>query len=303
MPRNLHKSLSDYLSKIKKQIPHLHTTTSKIFSFSGGCSHRSRQRQYQNQHQNEVPASNHDDQHHQNDEASAATLADIDRFLVENFKSLYGNNSNNNNNFNSDSDNEAGVKNNAGIGKDHHLPAKILFDSLQFSNQPPDLCGSHRFFISSGGSSRSCMDDVQTSGEDSTTTTTTTTSTTAATAINNNVEGVGMKEVMPAVAGQDCIALLTASPNPYEDFRRSMKEMTEARLRQNQAVDWDFIEELLFSYLRLNEKKQYKYILGAFVDLIMILRQNSSDSSGGPTEIGGSGGYRYIKEREKGKEF
>lgn len=80
---------------------------------------------------------------------------------------------------------------------------------------------------------------------------------------------------------EDCIALLTVSPSPYQDFRRSMQEILEARINNNQRVDWDFLEELLFCYLRLNEKKQYRYILSAFVDLIVVLRQNSSNKRAG----------------------
>ncbi|GAB4850194.1 hypothetical protein Ancab_029488 [Ancistrocladus abbreviatus] len=305
MPKHLQKYLSEYLSKIKKQTPHLHispsslsSAASKIFS---GCKHPkslsfSVDRNRRHNHHEET-ASNHNDHQHQNDDGTAATLADIDRFLCENFKSLYGNN--NNGSSDSDSDNDDGVKQKAGASreKDHNRPATILFDSPSFFNAPPDLCGSHRFFFSSGGSSPSLMDDVQTSGADSTTTTT------SEAAMNHAVDGcgcIGVKEVMPTGGGQDCIAVLTASPNAYEEFRRSMKEMIEARLRQNQSVDWDFVEELLFCYLRLNEKKQYKYILGAFVDLIMILRQNSGSSSRGVTKGGGS---RNIEEREKGKDF
>ncbi|KAL2904789.1 Transcription repressor OFP14 [Bienertia sinuspersici] len=56
-----------------------------------------------------------------------------------------------------------------------------------------------------------------------------------------------------------------------------MQEMLDAKINSNQRVDWDFLEELLFCYLRLNEKKQYRYILSAFVDLVVALRQISSN--------------------------
>ncbi|XP_027184179.1 zinc-finger homeodomain protein 2-like [Coffea eugenioides] len=36
------------------------------------------------------------------------------------------------------------------------------------------------------------------------------------------------------------------------------------------------MEELLFCYLNLNDKKSYRFILRAFVDLIVVLRENSS---------------------------
>lgn len=54
-----------------------------------------------------------------------------------------------------------------------------------------------------------------------------------------------------------------------------MEEMVEARLNDRGRVDWEFMEELLFCYLDLNEKKSYKYILSAFVDLIVVLREKS----------------------------
>ena len=73
----------------------------------------------------------------------------------------------------------------------------------------------------------------------------------------------------------DFIAVLKYSPSPYEEFRDSMQEMIEARLEYNGRVGWEFMEELLFCYLNLNDKKCYKYVLSAFVDLIVVLRENS----------------------------
>lgn len=74
---------------------------------------------------------------------------------------------------------------------------------------------------------------------------------------------------------EQCVAVLANSANPYDDFRRSMREMVGARLRRRENVDWGFMEELLFCYLDLNDKKSYKYILGAFVDLVVDLRRDS----------------------------
>ncbi|KAK6153668.1 hypothetical protein DH2020_013307 [Rehmannia glutinosa] len=75
-------------------------------------------------------------------------------------------------------------------------------------------------------------------------------------------------------AQDDFIAVLTYSPSPYEEFRRSMKEMVEVHLERHGKVDWDFLEELLFRYLDLNNEKSYRYILRAFVDLVVVLHEN-----------------------------
>lgn len=72
----------------------------------------------------------------------------------------------------------------------------------------------------------------------------------------------------------DFIAVFTYSPRPYDDFRRSMEEMIEARMQHQGKVDWEFMEELLFSYMNLNDRKSYKYLLSAFVDLVVDLREN-----------------------------
>ncbi|KAM7483734.1 hypothetical protein LguiB_008317 [Lonicera macranthoides] len=72
----------------------------------------------------------------------------------------------------------------------------------------------------------------------------------------------------------DFIAVSKYSPSLYEEFRDSMQEMIEARLEYNRRVGWEFIKELLFCYLNLNDKKCYKYVLSAFVDLIVVLWDN-----------------------------
>lgn len=48
-------------------------------------------------------------------------------------------------------------------------------------------------------------------------------------------------------------------------------EMVETRLENCEKVDWGFLQELLFCYLNLNEKKSHGFILSAFVDLVNTL--------------------------------
>ncbi|VAI31813.1 unnamed protein product [Triticum turgidum subsp. durum] len=77
------------------------------------------------------------------------------------------------------------------------------------------------------------------------------------------------------------VAVVTLSVAPYEDFRRSMREMADAHARMEAArvgtravpaVDWDFMEELLFCYLQLNDRAVHKEILRAFTDTVAALR-------------------------------
>ncbi|KAL8036422.1 hypothetical protein ABFS82_12G154600 [Erythranthe guttata] len=66
------------------------------------------------------------------------------------------------------------------------------------------------------------------------------------------------------------------SRDPLVDFRASMEEMVEARL--NGIEDWEFLEELLACFLRVNDKSSHGYILGAFVDLLIRHLANSEAS-------------------------
>ncbi|XP_066394155.1 transcription repressor OFP12-like [Miscanthus floridulus] len=72
------------------------------------------------------------------------------------------------------------------------------------------------------------------------------------------------------------VAVATLSAAPYEDFRRSMREMVDASAGSGAAqaaVDWDFMEELLFCYLRLNDRAVHKDILRAFTDTVAAIRR------------------------------
>ncbi|EYU38674.1 hypothetical protein MIMGU_mgv1a020229mg [Erythranthe guttata] len=66
------------------------------------------------------------------------------------------------------------------------------------------------------------------------------------------------------------------SRDPLVDFRASMEEMVEARL--NGIEDWEFLEELLACFLRVNDKSSHGYILGACVDLLIRHLANSEAS-------------------------
>ncbi|CAL5081075.1 unnamed protein product [Urochloa decumbens] len=84
-----------------------------------------------------------------------------------------------------------------------------------------------------------------------------------------------------AVVGGAGVAVVTFSAAPYEDFRRSMREMVDASAAGRgsaaaavaPAVDWDFMEELLFCYLHLNDRAVHGDILRAFTDTVAALRR------------------------------
>ncbi|CAN6210505.1 unnamed protein product [Urochloa humidicola] len=72
------------------------------------------------------------------------------------------------------------------------------------------------------------------------------------------------------------VAVVTFSAAPYEDFRRSMREMVDAAAgaaAAAPAVDWEFMEELLFCYLHLNDRAVHGDILRAFTDTVAALRR------------------------------
>ncbi|KAJ4952345.1 hypothetical protein NE237_029177 [Protea cynaroides] len=257
--KSFQKSLQIYLSKLKKSTPtqlSLHPNTIKTSSnwILSGCRHP-KTSSFSVDRNKPIGGRTEDD--HDDD---AATLTDIDRFLYENFNSLYCK-TNNNNDSNDGNDQ---------LLRQNSSPKSFLFESPRLSEAvPPDVKLSNRFFVSSGNPNSLILEDSRSIGSSSTTTTTTLHGSMALSAKMKNLD---------LELPDDSIAVLTYSRVPYEDFRQSMEELVEARLRQDETVDWDFMEELLFCYLKLNEKKSYKYILGAFVDVIVILRQNSSSS-------------------------
>ncbi|KAI4329267.1 hypothetical protein L6164_021551 [Bauhinia variegata] len=263
MPKKLQKSLQDYMSKIKNPSPRFSSSKNWILS---GCKHPKTASFSIDDGGNEANGGGGG-----NNKDDAATLSDIDRFLFENFKSLYIRD-----------DEDTNVNNAKGVSdkKREEAPklGPILFDSSRFTDPPPYLCGSNRFFVKPALSG-SLMEDPLTSmtctGDDASSSSTTTLNDSSSDFHHNLHEKQAMDHGLP----NDCIAVLTHSPSPYEDFRRSMRDIVEARSRNHERVDWDFMEELLFCYLNLNDKKSHKFILSAFVDLIVVLRQHWGESA------------------------
>ncbi|XP_028771733.1 transcription repressor OFP14-like [Neltuma alba] len=144
---------------------------------------------------------------------NAATLSDIDRFLFDNFKSLF-------------------------LHEEDATATSSITNRVSEENQGDRRSGSISF-------DRTSLD-----------------------ILGDLTETYGSREN---------IVILACSASQHEDLRQSMKEMVDRRLRIYGRVDWGFMEELLLCYLNLNERKSYKFILSAYVDLINGLRGKSPE--------------------------
>lgn len=261
------KKLQDYLFKIKKPTPKIHFPTNSFSSSKSwilsGCQNPKTLSFAvgRNDEKNAAPRENND---------ISAKLSDIDRFLFENFKSLY-------------IKDEVVVDNCTG---NQENPGGIPFESPRFGDPVPKLYRSNRFSVSPGISG-SLIEESRTS---------TATSTTSGDVVcsRSSTSTVDHDRNVSVSLPDECVAVLAYSPSPYEEFRSSMGDMVEARLRRGEDVDWGFVEELLFCYLSLNDKKSHKHILSAFVDLVVDLRRRRRrwDSECGSSAAERSRNYR-----------
>ncbi|KAI4342742.1 hypothetical protein MLD38_027329 [Melastoma candidum] len=124
------------------------------------------------------------------------------------------------------------------------------FDDPDFLSSLPDLStvyASRRFFFSSPGLSNSIVESC--------------------------LEDAGGPP--PALHTAGGVAVRKYSPDPREDFRRSMQDMVEAKEARDVKEDWEYLHELLLCYLRLNPKHTHRFIIGAFTDLIISLMSQS----------------------------
>ncbi|GLT67697.1 hypothetical protein SLA2020_399860 [Shorea laevis] len=280
------KSLHDYLSKIKISSPNLPVPSSK--RILSGCKHPKTL---------SFTVDNTRKKHGDSggNEEAAATLADVDRFLLENFKSLYIKDENQN------------EKKDEGEVDQVKSPRGILFESPRFVEPPPDLRGSSRFFVAPGVTG-SLMEEARTSltslnsedhnGSSSTSINTTLNENSSAKStvtklVYSDISSNDSRDITAEALPQECIAVLTYSPDPYKDFRRSMQEMVDARMQHQGKLDWDFMEELLLSYLNLNEKQSHRFIMCAYADLVTFLRQRERKA---PVK---SRRTRYTSERKR----
>ncbi|WCJ40718.1 Transcription repressor OFP14 [Euphorbia peplus] len=274
MPKKF-KSIQEYISKVKT-----HRSFSSIIS---GCRHPRTASFAVNRSSHEA---DHRGDVQKKDEA--ATLYDIDQFLLENFKSLYVENSDEN--------------------RLRHEKKHEKGDEKEKLDLPSHMYASHRFFVPIGPSSSSLIEEARLSlsrysdkGDSESSSTSSTTRKSVAIddsmfIISDDEDDENSDETSYAdgvfVNYDDYMTVKTYSWNPYNDFLASMEEMIEAKLEEEGKVDWEFMEELLVCYLSLNEKKSRKFIISAFVDLVTSLRQRpervSIRHSGGHGKLDGA---------------
>ncbi|XP_057732021.1 transcription repressor OFP14-like [Arachis stenosperma] len=288
MPKKIKKSLKHYISKIKNTShPQIHLVPSKKWVLSS-CKHP---RTPSFALENKKKDTNKDDE---------ATLADVDRFLFENFKSLYL----------KDDDEEATTATitatttatkNKECNKSKKVAEEKNYDDEQkgikvgsspiFYDDIIDLRGSNRFFMPRALSESYSFRNTTLRGDDDEIISN---STSVSTHNNSSPSSQLYHSAKTYVQGHNhhdrdysdrdhrlvdnCVAVLASSESPYEDFKNSMQGMVDARVRNNQRVDWDFMEELLFCHINLNDKKLHKFILSAFVELVTALRQQPENN-------------------------
>jgi uncharacterized protein (TIGR01568 family) len=199
----LRKSLQLYLSRTLKKIPPIHIPSSAI-SANITSAHLLSTCRFPR-----TPSLDLDGDHAANASADdnskdqAATLSDVDRFLFDNFRSLYIH--------------------------DNNDPSSSAGTSTSVVNETPPT-------TKTSSSSESALEDI--------------------------------KEARPGEEGGDSAAIVVFSMDPYTDFWRSMQNMIKMHHGcVCRPLDWDFLEELLFFYLQLNDKAVHKHILRAFADL------------------------------------
>ncbi|CAH8308206.1 unnamed protein product [Eruca vesicaria subsp. sativa] len=130
-----------------------------------------------------------------------------------------------------------------------------LYDSDNYGfapedSLPPDLTtvlATRRFFFSSPGRSNSITDSP-------------------------DLRPVKMDTTTPRLlAGGAAVKQYVQSPDPYNDFRRSMQEMLDAVTDAEDVRRYEFLHELLRSYLSLNAEDTHKFIIRAFSDVLVSL--------------------------------
>ncbi|CAL9174492.1 unnamed protein product [Musa hybrid cultivar] len=242
--KGLPKSLRTYLSKLKKVPAHLHipnsphpaTATSWLLS---ACKYpKTPSFAADRDHPDDDGGHGHEHRHDHGLDL-AATLSDVDRFLHENFNSIYPR-------------------------EDDGDEFSSSEPPARYDEDPPPTAfrSSEPFFVSSG-TSNSLLDEARASA----------TSSSFSSSPSVSCSFQESSDAGAEVPGGG-VAVMTFSKDPYDDFRRSMQDMVEARhVDPNQPLDWDFMEELLFCYLDLNDHSVHKYILRAFTELTVSFRR------------------------------
>ncbi|KAF8053577.1 hypothetical protein N665_1398s0019 [Sinapis alba] len=129
---------------------------------------------------------------------------------------------------------------------------------------------SRRFFFSSPGRSNAITDSPETrSRELSDISDSATIKTTKKKSYDTTVNTTRL------LSGGSAVKQHVYSPDPLTDFRRSMQEMIDAAIEAGDLSHpddgYDYLNELLLSYLALNPTDMHKFIIRAFSDIMVSL--------------------------------
>ncbi|MQL87529.1 hypothetical protein Taro_020093 [Colocasia esculenta] len=263
--KSLQKSLKIYLSRVRKamqvEVLRQHSIPARVTSsrLLSACKHPRTP---------SFAAKRHKDTFHDvgtgGGAGPAATLADVDRFLLENFNSLYTSRGD---------DDDGGVE--GATPRDDYL-VECFPTPHRAAGQPPDAA---QCLIMSPGTSNSLVEEARPSTASTTSSSYSDASSSSSEMVTRLLQAADGRKTFPAISSNS-VAVMTFSKDPYEDFQRSMEEMVEARHADPlEPLDWDFMEELLMSYLELNDRCVHKHILGAFTDLAVAFRRRRAPPS------------------------
>ncbi|KAG6538328.1 transcription repressor OFP11-like [Zingiber officinale] len=169
-------------------------------------------------------------------EATAAVnLSHVDRYLLENFPSLFGGRSH----ADGHEDKHNGGRDYDDICWSYYISRPDEVSPRLTLPSPRAMQASDRFFVPATARASSSL-----------------------------AEEAGLQAGAAECGGE---AVVRISSKPYEDFRRSMEEMVEAQ-GPGRRPDWEFMQRLLFSYLELNEQSLHGEIVRAFTDLTSSIR-------------------------------
>ncbi|KAJ4891448.1 Transcription repressor OFP16 [Raphanus sativus] len=129
---------------------------------------------------------------------------------------------------------------------------------------------SRRFFFSSPGRSNAITDSPETRSRDlSDNSDTATINPTKKKSYDTTVNTTRL------LTGGSAVKQHVYSPDPLTDFRRSMQEMIDAAIDAGDLSHpddgYDYLNELLLSYLALNPTDMHKFIIRAFSDTMVSL--------------------------------
>ncbi|KFK31158.1 hypothetical protein AALP_AA6G076200 [Arabis alpina] len=128
---------------------------------------------------------------------------------------------------------------------------------------------SRRFFFSSPGRSNAITDSPETRSRELHSDNYDNTSTTTPRNKKNHYTTTSL------LSGGTAVKQHVYSPDPLSDFRRSMQEMIDAAIDAGDLSrpddGYDYLNELLLSYLSLNPVDTHKFIIKAFSDILVSL--------------------------------